>query len=108
MANSSIAPLLTSIIGEFQRILDQIKTEGDKHVPPDARRIWQELITLIDAQRKTAERPFTVAVVGEFKVGKSTFLNGLLRLSGDDRLSTQDSPDTAVSTLMPTSAVRRA
>ena len=54
----------------------------------------------LQGQIETANRPFTVATVGAFKVGKSTMLNALLGLRGDARLSDQDTPDTACSVLL--------
>jgi len=54
----------------------------------------------LDGQVRTADRPFTVAVVGEFKVGKSTLLNALLGLRGEEALSAKDDPDTACSILI--------
>lgn len=53
-----------------------------------------------DAQVKSADRKFTLAIVGEFKAGKSTLINALLGLRAGQRLSTQDSPDTACSVLI--------
>lgn len=53
-----------------------------------------------DAQVKSADRKFTLAIVGEFKAGKSTLINALLGLGTGQRLSTQDSPDTACSVLI--------
>lgn len=53
-----------------------------------------------DAQVKSADRKFTLAIVGEFKAGKSTLINALLGLKEGQRLSTQDSPDTACSVLI--------
>ena len=49
---------------------------------------------------RAATRPFTLAVIGEFKVGKSTLLNALLGLSEADALSAQDDPDTARSIVL--------
>lgn len=40
-------------------------------------------------------RPFTIALFGEFKVGKSTFINSLLGLTGGRALSSEVTPDTA-------------
>ena len=54
----------------------------------------------LEGQMRTADRPFTVATVGEFKVGKSTFINALLGLRGQDALSAEDDPDTACSILL--------
>ena len=62
--------------------------------------LLRSLAAELDGQIRTAERPFTVAVVGEFKVGKSTFINALLGLHGGDALSAKDDPDTACSVLL--------
>jgi len=61
---------------------------------------FADLLTDVEGQLKTANRPFTIAVVGEFNVGKSTLLNALLRLSGEATLSSEETADTAVSTLI--------
>ncbi len=60
----------------------------------------KRLRTEVEDQIRTASRPFTIAVVGEFKAGKSTLLNGLLGLSGETSLSAEDTPDTACSILL--------
>lgn len=62
--------------------------------------ILRSLSAEIDGQIRTSERPFTVAVVGEFKVGKSTLINALLGLRGNASLSAKDDPDTACSILV--------
>ena len=54
----------------------------------------------VDGQIRTAHRPFTIALVGEFSVGKSTFVNALLNLGTDVALSAKDDPDTACSVLL--------
>lgn len=55
------------------------------------------IIDNIDAQIKTADSIFTIALVGTFKTGKSTIINSLLDLKGDARLSSEYEPDTAKS-----------
>lgn len=56
---------------------------------------FNDCIRVIEQQVKTANNKFTIAFVGEFKAGKSTIINSLLQLSGDERLSTEYEPDTA-------------
>ncbi len=46
-------------------------------------------------QIQTAEKQFTICFYGSFNSGKSTIINALLGLTGDRRLSTENSPDTA-------------
>jgi dynamin family protein len=88
-ARSTLAALESRLL-EAERDEELALSSGKLHP------LINELTALIE----TAERAFTVAVVGEFKVGKSTLLNGLLGLSGDAALSAQDSPDTARSILL--------
>lgn len=66
----------------------------------DGAQVMSNIAQELQAQLDTADQSFTIAVVGAFKVGKSTFLNALLGLYGDQRLSTKDRPDTACSTLL--------
>lgn len=56
-----------------------------------------KIIDNIEAQIKTAQSIFTIALVGTFKTGKSTIINSLLDLKGDARLSSEYEPDTAKS-----------
>lgn len=49
----------------------------------------------IKEQIKSAETKYTIAFVGTFNTGKSTIINSLLDLHGDQRLSSEDNPDTA-------------
>ena len=55
----------------------------------------QPILKNIDAQIESAKSKFTIAFVGTFKTGKSTIINSLLELSGDERLSSEYDPDTA-------------
>lgn len=56
---------------------------------------YNKVIRAIDRQIQTAGNEFTVAFVGEFKTGKSTIINTLLELSGEERLSSEYKADTA-------------
>ena len=56
---------------------------------------FSKYILSLKQQIKTANNKFTMAFVGEFKSGKSTTINSLLGLSGDEGLSNCDDPDTA-------------
>lgn len=49
----------------------------------------------IESQIKSADCTYTIAMVGTFKAGKSTIINSLLELKGEDRLSSKDDQDTA-------------
>lgn len=55
-------------------------------------------VETIESQIKSADCTYTIAMVGTFKAGKSTIINSLLELKGDDRLSNMDDPDTAKAT----------
>lgn len=58
-------------------------------------RFFDDCISVINQQIKTAENKFTMAFVGEFKTGKSTIINSILNLTGDEKLSNEYDPDTA-------------
>lgn len=51
----------------------------------------------LERQNQTAKKPFTVCFYGSFNSGKSTIINALLGLTGEARLSSENSPDTAKS-----------
>lgn len=51
----------------------------------------------LERQKQTARKPFTVCFYGSFNSGKSTIINALLGLTGEARLSSENSPDTAKS-----------
>jgi predicted GTPase len=55
-------------------------------------------IRIVKQQISTAKNKFTMAFVGEYNSGKSTIINTLLDLDENEKLSSQDSPDTALST----------
>ena len=59
---------------------------------------YSSLIKTIERQIETSNNKFTIAFVGMYNCGKSTILNSILELTGDNRLSDKDSPDTAKST----------
>lgn len=108
MTKHKIVPALTSLSEEIERL----STKMSEYQNSDAikasdlmldEELFEQLINLkkrTDAQVKTADRKFTLAIVGEFKAGKSTFINALLKLKDGQRLSTEDSPDTACSILI--------
>lgn len=56
---------------------------------------FSDNIRIINQQLKTAQNKFTIATIGEFKAGKSTTLNTILNLHGNNGLSCQFEPDTA-------------
>ncbi|MES2641333.1 MAG: dynamin family protein [Myxococcota bacterium] len=66
----------------------------------DASTALRRIAGELDGQLRTADRPFTIALVGEFSVGKSTVVNALLNLDGSVALSAKDDPDTACSVLL--------
>jgi len=75
---------------ELKELLPKLSYDGE----------LKALASEVSNQIRTANRPYTVAVVGEFKVGKSTLLNGILGLHGDEALSTEATPDTACSIIL--------
>lgn len=101
-------PLLRGASDELKGLSAQLRgAEGKSEIVADFPQfsigqasVLEALASELDGQVRTAGRRFTVAVVGEFKVGKSTFLNALLRLTGDAALSSGDNPDTACSILL--------
>lgn len=99
MALDDVVPQLTrlqeTLEGLRQRI-EETSQVGELKIRVDL----QRLIKQVEGQVRTAERDFTIAVVGEFKVGKSTLLNGLLGLTGEAALSAEDTPDTACSIVL--------
>lgn len=99
MALDDIVPQLTRLqdtLEDLRRNLEETSRVGELKIRIDL----QHLIKQVKGQIRTAEREFTIAVVGEFKVGKSTLLNGLLGLSGEPALSAEDTPDTACSIVL--------
>ena len=56
---------------------------------------FEQQLTRIEEQIKSAETKYTIAIVGTFKTGKSTIINSLLNLKGSARLSSEYDPDTA-------------
>ena len=108
MSLSNIIPLLNQTSAQIREVSAWIQELENK---PELKADYPELTigqsnqlndlaSQLEGQVRTAGRRFTIAVVGEFKVGKSTFLNSLLRLSGDASLSSGDNPDTACSILL--------
>jgi len=99
MALDDIVPQLTRLqdtLEGLRRYLEETSQAGELKIRVDL----QHLINQVEGQIRTAEREFTIAVVGEFKVGKSTLLNGLLGLTGEAALSAEDTPDTACSIML--------
>ena len=108
MTKYKIVPALTSLSEEIQKLSSKMNEYQSNDVIKASdllldEEVFHQLIKLkerTDAQVKTADRNFTLAIVGEFKAGKSTFINALLKLKDGQRLSTEDSPDTACSILI--------
>jgi hypothetical protein len=88
-----LVPLMKGMIKELkedkQEINDGLEVFNIQNVNTD------HIIHVLDQQVRTANNKFTMAFVGEFKSGKSTIINTLLELSGDQRLSSELDPDTA-------------
>ena len=109
MSLRELVPTLDGLRETASRLADSVdRTTGaeticedwpDFHVGGAAAKL-RGLAEQLEGQVRTAHRPFTVAVVGEFNVGKSTFLNGFLGLLGEAALSANDDPDTACSILL--------
>jgi len=111
MALIEITPTLQSLEDRINEIAETLK-RTQLTVSERGRTVFEEPPALGDAetlrkvavevhnQLRTAERTFTIALVGAFKVGKSTLLNALLGLTDPARLSTEVQPDTACSTLI--------
>lgn len=109
MALYELVPTLEGIRDAADRLAERVDTaeldEDLRSVRPDfalggVGSTLRALARELDGQVRTADRPFTVAAVGEFKVGKSTLLNALLGLRGEAALSAKDDPDTACSILL--------
>lgn len=107
MALHELVPALEGLRDNAYRLAEKAeKTENDlKAAHPDftlggVGAELHRIVLELEGQVRTADRPFTVAVVGEFKVGKSTFLNAILGLRGAQALTAKDDPDTACSILI--------
>jgi len=53
--------------------------------------------SVLKRQIETTQKQFTICFYGSFNSGKSTIINAVLKLKGAQRLSAEDSPDTAKS-----------
>ena len=109
MSLSELIPTLEGLAANVtslaNRVTEQDQDPALKAVHPDFSlkglgNTLNDLASEVNGQIATARRATTVAVVGEFKVGKSTFINSMLNLQGADALSTEVSPDTACSILI--------
>ncbi len=109
MSARELIPTFEGLRGSLRRLAEQVsvvESDQDLHATQPEFTMGgveaklRSLAIDIDGQIRTAERAFTVAVVGEFKVGKSTLINAILGLHGDAALSAKDDPDTACSTLI--------
>ena len=77
------------LIEQCEKVNGALENVGMKSINID------KVIENIDAQIKTANSVFKIAIVGTFKTGKSTIINSLLDLKGESRLSSEYEPDTA-------------
>lgn len=91
-----IIPYLNGFSGEISKKvpkLNELKQELNL-----SQSNYSSLIKTIERQIETSNNKFTIAFVGMYNCGKSTILNSIFELIGDNRLSDKDSPDTAKST----------
>jgi len=94
---------LTGMLSEMEKSIEQglgfsealTKLSGE-----DFSKDFSKLRRDISGQINSSKERFSMAIVGEFNTGKSTFLNGLLGLSGASALSTDDTPETACPTII--------
>jgi ribosome biogenesis GTPase A len=89
----SLIPLMSGIKGNLSEREEELNAALKQLGIAPVR--FSECLRVIEQQIKTANNKFTIAFVGEFKTGKSTIINSLLKLSGDARLSSEYDPDTA-------------
>ena len=81
---------LEKLLKDKKNLLDsELQTVGIKGVAID------KSIEQIHEQIVSANNRYTIAFVGTFKTGKSTIINSLLNLQGEERLSSEFDPDTA-------------
>lgn len=82
---------LTVVLNQYETIISQLK------IPQQTQEINQTLDHLKELIKKAASNEFHIGVIGSFNVGKSTFLNALLKRQ---LLSTNILPETASLTLL--------
>ncbi len=95
MNNSGISEIneLIEAIGVAESTLRRIDSRS-LGLPPDLKLLRAIEKRLRDQARHSTQR-YTVLLLGEFKAGKSSFVNALLGLSGDQCLLVGDEPLTA-------------
>lgn len=90
---SEISPYLDNLYDNLSSKIEEINNAKNSI---DLNPInYLDLINAIKRQRMTADKKFTLTFIGMYNCGKSTIINSLLGLKGEERLSDKDSPDTA-------------
>jgi hypothetical protein len=98
MARIDLVELLRGMQEKFGGIHENIEKYQKTYKGFNYKNQYFQTAKKLYRQIETANKPFTVAFYGEFKVGKSTFINSLLPLLNDDALSHEDTADTATCT----------
>jgi hypothetical protein len=99
MFESTVTPLLRARSASLEKLHNVLEEMG-KNLSLEYGGELDRLNARLKDQLRTSSEKYTICVVGEFKVGKSTFLNGLLGLSGEAALSSADVLDTACSVMI--------
>jgi len=84
------------LIDRFQKAIELLKGiefEGEQ-LPPDEKAL-RKWIRQLERQRQHSSQKFTIMLLGEYNVGKSTLLNALLELPKHQRLPSADRPTNA-------------
>lgn len=95
----SLLPQIDSLIeklGQLRQVASRWESEGLRIGP--AVTDLDELVEEMDRQREHSTGRYTVMLLGVFNAGKSTFLNALLNLSPEQRLTAHHQPTTALPT----------